>query len=204
MDDNLTSNSNLQQVFSNEMIPLESLPQFQSVELNPLHQDYKKVMRWSMFTTSIIMLLFLGSIGYFTLGFSVYYLLFFLPWLVWLIIRILSFEISFSNQAYALREKDFIFQEGWLFKSQQVVPYSKIQHLSIQEGWIARKYGLASINVFTTGDNIIIPGISKEVALQIQTFILSKIQIKNEVKVRENTTLPYSNEESIDTKSDAE
>lgn len=203
MDDNLAAQHHLQTVFSNEAIPLESLPQFQSVDLNPLHQDYKKVMSWSIFFTSIIMLLVLGSIGYFTIGFSVYYFLFFLPWLIWFMIRILSFKISFSNQAYTLREKDFIYQEGWLFKSQQIVPYSKIQHLSIQEGWIARKYGLANINIFTTGDNIVIPGVSKEIAMQIQAYILSKIQLEDEVKENANTTISNSNEESIDTTSEA-
>ncbi len=204
MDENLAAQHHLQTVFSNEAIPLKSLPQFQSVNLNPLHQDYKKVMRWSIFFSSIIMLLVLGSIGYFTIGFSVYYFLFFLPWLIWFMIRILSFNISFSNQAYALREKDFIYQEGWLYKSQHIVPYSKIQHLSIQEGWIARKYGLANINVFTTGDNVSIPGVSKEIALQIQAYILSKIQKEDEVKENTNTTLPNSNEESIDKTSNAE
>lgn len=175
--------------FTNESIAISDLPQFQTVDLNPLNKDYKKVMAWDILFSSLIQILFLGSIGFFILEGDPYFLLFLIPWSIWLIIRIFSFRISFVNKSYAIRTHDIIYQSGWIVKSQQVVPYSKIQHILLQEAWLSRKYKLANIRLYTTGDSMEIPGIAKETALQIQRFVLSKIEDTSQETEDNNETI---------------
>lgn len=89
--------------------------------------------------------------------------------------RILTFNLTFKRKQYALRQSDIIYQSGWLFRTTTVVPYNRIQHISLHEGWLARKYQLANIKLYTTGDDLEIPGIPKEIAQKMQQLILNKI-----------------------------
>ena len=58
------------------------------------------------------------------------------------------------------------------------VPFSRIQHVEIDESVFSRLFKLASISVFTAGDSsddLVIKGLSKEKALQIKEFISTKV-----------------------------
>ena len=58
------------------------------------------------------------------------------------------------------------------------VPFSRIQHVEIDEGMFSRFFKLASLSVYTAGDSsddLEIKGLSKEQALQIKEFISGKI-----------------------------
>ena len=58
------------------------------------------------------------------------------------------------------------------------VPFSRIQHIEIDEKPISRLFNLASISVYTAGDSsddLEIRGLDKEKAQQIKEFISQKI-----------------------------
>lgn len=89
-----------------------------------------------------------------------------------------AFIIGFSKRKYALREKDISYKKGILLKKMTTVPFSRIQHVEINEGPISRLFKLASLSVFTAGDSsddLEISGIPKIEALRIKEFISSKI-----------------------------
>jgi len=91
---------------------------------------------------------------------------------------ITTFCIGFSKRKYALREKDVSYKKGILLKKMTTVPFSRIQHVEINEGPISRLFKLASLSVFTAGDSsddLEISGIQKTEALRIKEFISSKI-----------------------------
>lgn len=86
--------------------------------------------------------------------------------------------LSFPLRKYALREKDISYKRGLLVKKMTTVPFSRIQHVEIDEKPISRLFGLASLSVYTAGDSsddLEIKGIQKETALQIKEFISLKI-----------------------------
>ncbi|MDG1398998.1 MAG: PH domain-containing protein, partial [Polaribacter sp.] len=87
-------------------------------------------------------------------------------------------NLSFPFRKYALREKDITYKAGLLVKKITTVPFSRVQHVEIDEKPISRIFGLSSISVYTAGDSsddLEIKGIKKETALQIKEFISSKI-----------------------------
>lgn len=86
--------------------------------------------------------------------------------------------VGFSKRKYALREKDISYKSGIFFKKTTTVPFSRVQHVEVDEGPVSRIFKLASINVFTAGDSsndLEIKGIEKIEALRIKEFISQKI-----------------------------
>ena len=84
----------------------------------------------------------------------------------------------FSKRKYALREKDISYKSGLFVHKITTVPFSRIQHVEIDEKPVSRIFGLSSLSVFTAGDSsddLEIKGITKEEAQQIKEFISHKI-----------------------------
>ena len=90
----------------------------------------------------------------------------------------LAIQKSFPFLAYAVREKDVIHQKGWIIRRIKTCPFNRIQNCSVQSGPLERRYGLASLVVYTAGADgadIRISGLLHEEAEQLRHFILSKI-----------------------------
>jgi membrane protein YdbS with pleckstrin-like domain len=86
--------------------------------------------------------------------------------------------ISFRKKGYALREKDILFQKGILSRTTTVIPFSRIQHVALHEGFFSRMYQLSELQIYTAGgssSDLHIPGLPKEQAEQMKTFLLQKI-----------------------------
>lgn len=172
-------------VFTNEKICIDTLPKFEEVEMNALHPDYKKIMRFNIIVSTLI---FLSIVSFFAI--NIYeeiwqLLIFYLPVILLQLIQFLLLNKKFNRRKYAIREKDVIYQYGIINNTSIVIPYNKIQHVSINESWLARRYSLAKITLFTTGDSLSIPGLTREVALSVQTLILKKIKENESMKIKE-------------------
>ena len=166
--------------FINSEINVADLPAAETVQLRSLHPSYLKVLRIEWLITTSILLVIAG----------VLYL--FLPWthdsLTWIVIggvivvisalHLISIEKSHPCKAFAVRDRDVIYQTGWLVRTTKVCPFARIQNCSTQMGPLERNYGLASLSVFTAGSegaDIRIPGLLQEEADQLRHFILQKI-----------------------------
>lgn len=84
---------------------------------------------------------------------------------------------SFHCLGYAIRQKDVIYKSGWIFQETSVCPFNRIQHCSVSSGPIDRKFGLATLRVYTaaTEGDISIPGLLEAEAFSIKEFITQKI-----------------------------
>src|SRR5699024_1739747 len=72
-------------------------------------------------------------------------------------------RISFLKKAYAFREHDVLFKSGVIATTTTIIPYNRIQHVSLHEGFIDRKFALGEEQIFTaggSGSDIEIPGIA--------------------------------------------
>jgi hypothetical protein len=90
----------------------------------------------------------------------------------------LYLKLGFPMKKYALRERDISYKSGLLIKKITTVPFSRIQHVEIDEKPISRLFGLASLSVYTAGDSsddLVVKGLKKEVAIQLKEFIITKI-----------------------------
>ena len=164
--------------FNNDLVL--QLPDITKIEFKKIDKSYFRVILINFFlffipllvglivlhqfvfndkVNNFITFIYLGFLGIFTLIFL--YLIF-----------------SFSKRKYALREKDISYKSGLLVHKVTTVPFSRIQHVEIDEKPVSRIFGLSALSVYTAGDSsddLEIKGITKEEAQKIKEFISHKI-----------------------------
>lgn len=164
--------------FNNDLVL--QLPDITKIEFKKIDKSYFRVILINFFlffipllvglivlhqfvfndkVNNFITFIYLGFLGIFTLIFL--YLIF-----------------SFSKRKYALREKDISYKSGLLVHKITTVPFSRIQHVEIDEKPVSRIFGLSALSVYTAGDSsddLEIKGITKEEAQKIKEFISHKI-----------------------------
>ena len=166
--------------FLNAPFDTRLLPRAEDVSFIPLERSYLTVIRIEWAISSAILLI-IGAV-----------LIFSIPslqrplWIVviggsWLIITI-SYSYfqtrSFERKAYSLRDKDIIYRNGWIVQSISTCPFNRIQHSSVNTGFFERKYGLATLVLYTAGTNdadLQIPGLKESEAYAIKAWITQKI-----------------------------
>lgn len=87
--------------------------------------------------------------------------------------------LSFKNKGYAIRSRDIMYQTGWLNKSLHIIPYSRIQHCSIDAGVFERNLGISKLKIYTAGgdqSDLVIPGLEPDEANSLREFIITRNQ----------------------------
>lgn len=165
--------------FSNFELEVASLPKFEEVKLHPISKKY--LVKLQIGTT--LSLLFFG------VGLVVAYN--FLPEdlqayiMAAGIFMFLIFSWTFFNNimyvrrsGYALREQDIIFQRGFIFEKSTVVPFNRIQHVSVERSFLDKILNISTLKVFTaggSGSDINIPGIYPDTASSVKEEISARI-----------------------------
>jgi len=173
--DSLTTMEN----FTNETIDTSKLPRYEAVALTKLHPSYWKVVLVSKVLLFLVIgvvvtlgLIFIEELAEDRLLIVLVYVL------LTLAVLFLSY-VAFKKKAYAFRNHDVIFRSGIIATNTMVIPYNRVQHVALHEGFIARFFGLAKIEIFTAGgvsSDLEIPGIAKEQAEDIKQLLMGKIQ----------------------------
>ena len=165
--------------FSNFQVDVTSLPKFNEVHLQPISKKY--LVKLQVGTTISLLFLILG----FTMAF--YFLPPDLNPYLWAGIAfvVLIFGWTFFNNimyvnrsGYALREQDIIFKRGFLFERITVVPFNRIQHVSVERSFLDKMLKIATVKVFTaggSGSDINIPGVIPTTATSLKEEISSRI-----------------------------
>lgn len=165
--------------FTNETIDTKQLPRFEEVELSSLHPKYWNVI---VLNNSILFLIIAVVLAFFIYKveelnhLSAYILIGF--GIILLIAFYLS-RIGFKKKGFAFRNHDVIYRSGIIATNTMVIPYNRVQHVALHEGFISRYFGLAKVEIFTAGgssSDIEIPGIAKEEAENIKQLLMGKIQ----------------------------
>ncbi|WP_298308545.1 PH domain-containing protein [Flavobacterium sp.] len=167
--------------FTNEVIDTKQLPRYEEVQLTPLHPKYFKVVL--IYSSLFIAVL---VVGYFLLlifdkenistKFSIQLAI---AVLVISILKLFFSILGFKKKAYAFRNHDVIYRSGIISTNTMVIPYNRVQHVALHEGFVSRIFGLAKVEIFTAGgssSDLEIPGIEKEEAENIKQLLMGKIQ----------------------------
>ena len=166
--------------FTNETINTKLLPRYEEVELTSLHSNYWKVVLINnliIYSIIAIVMIFLWM----NIEDSQDYNPFWVFGIFLLIVNFsfLLYRISFKKKAYAFRNHDVIYRSGLIATNTMVIPYNRVQHVALHEGFLSRYFGLAKVEIFTAGgsaSDIEIPGIAKEEAENIKQLLMGKIQ----------------------------
>lgn len=165
--------------FTNHQIDIEQLPKMQEVEYLPPEEKYINVLRinylllWGIPLIASVVWFFLTeeSKTLPIIGISTSLLL--------LITMQILVKRVYHFRGYALREKDICQRTGIFFHKYSTIPFRRIQHLSVEQGPIARIFHLSSLHVYTAAgedNSIVLKGITQERANEMKAFILNTIK----------------------------
>ena len=161
-------------------LSIDSFPDISKITFKPIEKTYLKVILMNVFVVFLVIFIGLFFLLKYQVDEDIYELVpYFYIGLAVIFLSILSIKIiGFKKRKYAVREKDISYKSGIFFKKMTTVPFTRIQHIEVDEGPISRFFKLASLSVFTAGDSsddLEIKGIKKETALEIKEFISQKI-----------------------------
>ncbi len=167
-----------QEHFTNEPISFEHLPQVEAVSFQSIPKQYLNIVYFNNAILTVILGMLLMLITLFNEWVRAQMLVFgsvlflFIGLLFWM-----SF-IGYRKKGYAVREKDILFRHGIISTTTTIIPFNRIQHVAIHEGFFSRMYDLSELQIYTAGgssSDLHIPGLPKEEAEQIKTYLLNQI-----------------------------
>ena len=166
--------------FINNTIEITQLPKFEEVRLKGLNPKYITVL---LFNFSLILIFLI--VGFSTLfylkqdAFSNIIWIAILVGIVLILAGLVVFaKLSFHKKGYAFREHDAIYKSGLISETTTIIPFNRVQHVALHQGFISRKLGLASIELFTAGgssSDLEIPGLLLSDAQIIKNLVSQKI-----------------------------
>jgi membrane protein YdbS with pleckstrin-like domain len=165
--------------FTNKPIDISALPRYETVKLNALQPKYWNVILFNISATFLIIGVVLAVIIYFVEEIHSLAWLFGLVYVLFLGFTFLLSNISFKKRGFAFREHDVIYRSGILATNTMIIPYNRVQHVALHEGFVSRYFDLAKVEIFTAGgdsSDVSIPGIKKEQAEDIKQLLMGKIQ----------------------------
>ena len=166
--------------FLNPPVNLELLPRIESEGLKPISPSFLKVLRIELLISSCIILVIAAICIYFikllqqprwvVLIGGIWFLLTAMQWFLQ--------QKTFNMMAYAVRERDILFRSGWIVRKIRTCPFNRIQHSSISSGPLERKYGLATLILYTAGtddSDVRIAGLSATEAATLKEWVNKKV-----------------------------
>jgi len=166
--------------FKNSVILPENLPSVKAVVFNPIDRKYLKLI----FIRHMIVGVIFSALGVVFVLLTDKDIPAYFQWImgcVFLLLFIYSLVISylsFKFRGYLIREKDIAYQRGLIQYKLTSIPFTRIQHVELNQGVIAKQMGLASIKIYTAGgssDDLLIPGLPIEIARKTREFLTGRI-----------------------------
>lgn len=98
--------------------------------------------------------------------------------------------LSVPRCGYAVRDKDILYKSGVLWRTNQVVPFNRVQHAINGHTPLDRYFHLATLTVYTAGGagDLSIPGLGEEVAERLRVYIVGKLPGVAEAEASANTS----------------
>ena len=92
-------------------------------------------------------------------------------------------ERIYRRLGYAIDARLLRTVRGWLFHTDTVVPFVRVQHIDVTRGPFDKMFGTATLVVHTAGTHnsiVALPGLSPERAAEIREAIRSEIRAETE------------------------
>ncbi|MGG5506179.1 MULTISPECIES: PH domain-containing protein [unclassified Myroides] len=168
--------------FFNQQINTKTLPQLDEVVYQPLQAKYKSVVLLATLSM-VVVLVGIGACGFY-LPIEQEALLFeyknaVLGLSIVLAIAMAVLRIAgVAKKGYAVRAHDINYKTGLINQKQIAIPFNRVQHVEIYEGFLLRLFGLCRIEFFTAGGNfgdLKIPGLTVKEADRIKAFVVEQI-----------------------------
>ena len=163
-------------MFENPQIAVTDLPSAEGVDWQSLHPKLAVAMRISAG-------LILGGIAIGLTALTIVGLPLVPAVLLWLGLTAAATTalvwpgIDVPRRGYALRAHDILFRKGVLWRSVTAIPFNRIQHVETSSTPLDRRFGLATLQLFTAGGSgadLKIDGLDRDLAERMRQDILAK------------------------------
>jgi uncharacterized protein len=166
--------------FENLQLSFQNIPSIQQIALQPIQSNYKKVISYTwLIVYSII--LFAISLAYFFIDDfktnNTLVLIVISCYAVVVLFTFLYINVEFKFRSFAIRQYDVVYKSGWIFQKIEALPFTKIQHSTVSQNIISRKFNLANITFYTAASHdgdVTIHGLLFNQAEQIKDFIMQQ------------------------------
>ena len=109
----------------------------------------------------------------------------FLPVVVWAIGAVAAVvvvpDLLFRHWRYQLGEEEIDLQHGMLTITRTLIPMARIQHVDTRRGLLERRFGLASVVLYTAAGASAIPGLAGETADRLRDRIAALASTRDDL-----------------------
>lgn len=166
------------QDFTNGTLDITALPKYEEVQFNALSRKYWKVALLNTVIFLFILALAIALLLFLAKETRSYIYVFASGYLILGIFLIMLYQARIKRTGYAIREKDLIYKSGIISIATSIIPFTRIQHITLNEGIFSRMFQLGSLHVFTAGGgsgSITIPGLDIELARTIKAELTRQL-----------------------------
>lgn len=103
--------------------------------------------------------------------------LFFLSWGSVVLVGLVYPLIEVPLRGVALRSDDVLFKKGVLTRNVEVVPFSCLQNVESNQGFLDRCYGLSNLSIYTTASDTALRGLDTHTANYLREEILKAAKV---------------------------
>lgn len=164
--------------FKNEALDVNSLPNYEEVELKSFAHKYLLKRNFSTTIWLIIVAAGIGIAYNFAEEFRIFAPFVAIAFILIFIWSYISNVQWFRKSGYAVREHDIIFKRGFLFEKTTVVPFNRVQHVSTNRGVMDKMLNLSALNIFTaggSGSDVSLPGLLPETANSLKEALAARM-----------------------------
>jgi hypothetical protein len=153
--------------------------------LQPVEPGYRHVLRarllllWAPIVIAAFILAGVMVENQSAAGAPLYWLTFLGPVLIAVIVVVVAPDRIYRRLRYGLTERLLQVVRGWLFHTDTVVPFVRVQHLDVTRGPLDKMFGTATLVVHTAGTRnsiVTIPGLAPDRAAEIRDIIREHIR----------------------------
>lgn len=149
-------------------------------ELQPVEAGYRHVLRVRLLITWLPLIVGGVVLDNVLLGDTPFYgLASALPPLIGLAFIILAPDRIYQRLRYGLTERLLQVVRGWLFHTDTIVPFVRVQHLDVTRGPLDKMFGTATLVIHTAGTRnsiVTVPGLAPDRAAEIRDIIREHIR----------------------------
>jgi membrane protein YdbS with pleckstrin-like domain len=166
-------------MFVNAEIAPEGLPAADAVDWRPLDRRYATRLQAGALLNAVVIAVGLVVLHFILARVNPYFPL----WLAWIVLAIVTViglgwpVVSVRRKAYAVRERDLLYRSGVFWRSLGAVPFNRIQHVETESTPLDRRFGLATLKLYTAGGtagDLKIHGLPAEDAERLRVFVLER------------------------------
>lgn len=90
-------------------------------------------------------------------------------------------NLRYRYWRYDIRADEADLQHGWFTRTRQLVPMSRIQHVDTRRGPLDRRFGLASVVLYTAAGPAYIPALANDVAADVRDRIATLANVHDDL-----------------------